>query len=281
MTDDTTVLATAPVEQYLGGVRAALADLPAPEVAEILDDVRTHLAELTAELGGDAGVADLTERLGPPASYAAELRAAAGYPPGPEPAAQPSYGRARLALAGGVAAALIGAFGLLAQEAGTILIAVLLLAAAVLPLLLRDGVGGIRALPEVRRYLRPPAEGTPARAVVDFLTSLQPAWWVARAFAAATVLVQLVVSGGLAATLLVTLLGVPVSVWLGHRTRHDRRWLWPVVPLNAFAVLVLLVVVVDSPFAEPTSASSAVEYRSGLWQDSDEIRDIRPVDASG
>jgi hypothetical protein len=94
-------LATPAVEEeYLAGVRPALSDLPAPEVAEILDDVRAHLTDLTAELGGDAGVAALTARLGPPSAYAAELRAAAGYPLAPEPTRRERYGTARLAAAG-------------------------------------------------------------------------------------------------------------------------------------------------------------------------------------
>ena len=79
MSDDGTTVnvANPAAEEYLGGVRTALADLPAPEVAEILDDVRAHLADLTAELGGAADMAALTGRLGPPSAYAAELRARA------------------------------------------------------------------------------------------------------------------------------------------------------------------------------------------------------------
>jgi uncharacterized membrane protein len=283
--DATVALAPAPAERYLDGVRSALADLPAPEVAEILDDVRAHLAELVLELGDDASSAALTDRLGPPAEYAAELRAAAGYPSGPQqPAAPPSFGRARLALAGGVVAALVTGLSLLASSLAGIFIGLLLLAACVLPLVLRGGApgAGLAALPEVRWFARRPAEGTPARVVVDFLVSMQPAWWVARAFAAATVLVVLFGGGGFTLTLLVALLGMPVSVWLGHRTRSDRRWLWPVVPLNGLAVLVLLVAAVEGPFADPVldSDSSTVPY-DGLWQGSEEIRDIRPVDATG
>ncbi|WP_412540704.1 hypothetical protein R8Z50_33720 [Longispora sp. K20-0274] len=60
-------------EAYLAGVRAALADLP-PEVRdELMEDLPAHLADIEAEHSGT-----LAERLGPPAVYAAELRAAAG-----------------------------------------------------------------------------------------------------------------------------------------------------------------------------------------------------------
>ena len=42
------------VRVYLARVRTALADLPASEIEEILEDVRPHLAELEAELGEGA-----------------------------------------------------------------------------------------------------------------------------------------------------------------------------------------------------------------------------------
>lgn len=70
-------MSTAPAESqisdYLGRVRAALADLPADARDELLEDLPDHLTEVLAE---DAGT--LTERLGEPEAYAAELRAAAG-----------------------------------------------------------------------------------------------------------------------------------------------------------------------------------------------------------
>jgi hypothetical protein len=70
-------MSTAPaqsqISDYLDRVRAALADLPAVARDELLEDLPDHLAEVLAE---DAGT--LTERLGEPEAYAAELRAAAG-----------------------------------------------------------------------------------------------------------------------------------------------------------------------------------------------------------
>ncbi|GAA1746287.1 HAAS signaling domain-containing protein [Luedemannella helvata] len=63
------------VSGYLQRVRAALADLPTETREELLEDEPAHLAEVLAESG-----ADLEHRLGPPESYAAELRAAAGLP---------------------------------------------------------------------------------------------------------------------------------------------------------------------------------------------------------
>lgn len=63
------------VAAYAAEVRAQLADLPAEDSAELLEDLEDHLREVAAE---DAGV--LRERLGAPAVYARELRQAAGLP---------------------------------------------------------------------------------------------------------------------------------------------------------------------------------------------------------
>jgi hypothetical protein len=65
------------VADYVAQVRTALADLPAAARDELLEDLPEHLAEVAAE-----GEGSLAERLGPPAAYAAELRAAAGVPAG-------------------------------------------------------------------------------------------------------------------------------------------------------------------------------------------------------
>ncbi|WP_433793465.1 HAAS signaling domain-containing protein [Actinoplanes sp. CA-252034] len=59
---------------YVEGVREALAGLPAATRDELLEDLPEHLAEVLAEGGGS-----LYERLGPPAAYAAELSATAGF----------------------------------------------------------------------------------------------------------------------------------------------------------------------------------------------------------
>ncbi|MEJ3741979.1 hypothetical protein WEI85_01580 [Actinomycetes bacterium KLBMP 9797] len=64
------------VADYTERVRAALADLPAATRDELLDDLREHLAEVAAEADGS-----LADRLGPPETYAAELRAAVGAAP--------------------------------------------------------------------------------------------------------------------------------------------------------------------------------------------------------
>lgn len=70
MTTDTRA---ADVARYAAEVRAALGDMPAEEREALLEDLDDHLAEIAAEAEGT-----LTERLGPPTQYAAELRAAYG-----------------------------------------------------------------------------------------------------------------------------------------------------------------------------------------------------------
>jgi hypothetical protein len=289
MSDDgsTVRLATPAGEEYLHGVQAALADLPAPEVAEIVDDVRAHLADLTAELG-EADVAALTERLGPPSAYAAELRAAAGYPAAePEKAGGPRHGLARLAVAAPVAGGLLFLLGAGAGEPAVVIVG-LLIGALGLPLVIRDGprVPSVASLPEMRWFVAArPAAGTSARTVTDFVASLQPAWWVARAVAAAVLVGTVVVGGEESAMLLLALVAVPVSIWVGHRSRRDRRWLWGVVPLNVLAALVLLWPLAAAGPSEAYDSGSVASYPDsmpGLWQDSErEIRDIRPVDAAG
>ncbi|MCC5574247.1 hypothetical protein IMZ11_01150 [Microtetraspora sp. AC03309] len=59
--------------EYARAVRAELADLPAKDRDELIEDLDDHLAEVAAESD-----VPLEERLGSPAAYAAELRAAYG-----------------------------------------------------------------------------------------------------------------------------------------------------------------------------------------------------------
>ncbi|MFC0508063.1 HAAS signaling domain-containing protein [Micromonospora costi] len=63
------------IAEYVGRVRAALADLSSEVRDELTEDLPEHLAEVAAEAEGS-----LVERLGTPEAYAAELRAAAGAP---------------------------------------------------------------------------------------------------------------------------------------------------------------------------------------------------------
>jgi hypothetical protein len=71
------------ITTYVEGVRSALAGLPEATREELLEDLPEHLAEVRAE-----GTGTLTERLGTPQAYAAELRGTAGFVGGfPDPPA--------------------------------------------------------------------------------------------------------------------------------------------------------------------------------------------------
>ena len=67
---------TRQTQDYLAAVEHELADLPAEDRSALLEDLALHLEALAAE-EDDRPVA---VRLGPPADYAADLRAAAGLP---------------------------------------------------------------------------------------------------------------------------------------------------------------------------------------------------------
>ena len=68
------------VKAYLDAVRARLDDIPAEERDDLLADVEPSILDSTEESDAPVEV-----RLGPPDSFADELRAAAGLPPRAEP----------------------------------------------------------------------------------------------------------------------------------------------------------------------------------------------------
>lgn len=272
--------ADGPAGRFLAGVRAALADLPASELQEILDDVRSHLSDLAAELGDALDDRAVAARLGTPAGYAAELRAAAGYPSAPAATPAVTQGRtlAVLAVIGLVAVALLIPTGLALGSEAAMLLGLLGLLAS-LPALFTGGprMSAVAELPVVRSLAdhRPRPDGRAARFVAD----LQIAWWVVRALLAAVVISWIFVGSRLSAVVPLALVAVPASILLGRLSRRDRRLLWLVVPLNALAVVVA-VLVMDRLVAQP-SAEISPAYSSGLTQDGQEVRDIRPVDANG
>ena len=73
-----TSIAATQAAEYAGAVRDALRDLPPDLLHATVDGLDEHLAEIAAD-----GTTDLTQTLGPPDVYAAELRAAAGLPTPP------------------------------------------------------------------------------------------------------------------------------------------------------------------------------------------------------
>ncbi|MFC0111458.1 DUF1700 domain-containing protein [Kibdelosporangium aridum] len=240
------------VRVYLARVRTSLADLPASEVEEILEDVRPHLAELESELGPGARVEAMIERLGTPESYAAELRAAGGYPPASEPGeakktrAKQGLARPRIALWGLVLSAV--AAGLVAFLAGVSLDPDMLLGLGwpapvfviSIVLLLRDGVGSVMALPEMKWLSTTVArarEKDDTGKAIRWLGSLKPAWWLLCALALVAFGLLLMARHRQAVLLMPFLIAAGVAaVWAGQRVGGDRRLLWVVAPVSTFVI---------------------------------------------
>lgn len=224
------------VATYVAAVREALGDLPADELAEIAEDVRDHLDHIAAEYGDDVTVGILIDRLGAPAAYAAELRAAAGLPePAPAPA-PPHTGFMRrlvrflVAFFGWSAVGLLALafvdtlFGLSGAPAvfgvPAIVAAIIAVAGALLLVTGQDDpMTELRQVPtapllaQVEEWVRGMPWGRPA---IELVVSLRPAWWLARA--AALALIAAYVAGSISFGLAVFLAAVIGSVWLGRRT---------------------------------------------------------------
>ncbi|WP_086843255.1 DUF1700 domain-containing protein [Amycolatopsis kentuckyensis] len=241
------------VRVYLARVRTALADLPASEIEEILEDVRPHLAELEAELGEGARVEALIERLGSPESYAAELRASGGYPAPGEGATQvltttaaPSLVKPRIALWGLVFCTLglgLLAFGATVSRSPDAFIGLFLFAPVFLlslVLLLRGGVEPVLALPEVgwlRATLAKGREQEDTGKFLRYLGSLKPAWWVLCAVALVALGLLFMLQRRSGVLLLPFLILAAVgALWAGPRVGKDRRLLWVAVPISAFVI---------------------------------------------
>ncbi len=243
------------VRVYLARVRSALADLPESEVEEILEDVRPHLAEMEAELGENAKVDALIERLGSPESYAAELRASGGYPPRPAEAAdggktallkaKTGVGGARFAFWGLVFA--VGGFALFGFAAAVWVrvepLAGLLFVAPVFAIsvayVIRRGVGPIAELPEVVKFRETAKSFQTVKdgKGLSYLRTLKPAWWVLCA-AVMIFFGLLLVRRDTEAVILLPLLIIAAAavIWAGPKVKSDRRLLWLAVPVSAFVI---------------------------------------------
>lgn len=241
------------VRVYLARVRSALADLPESEVEEILEDVRPHLAEMEAELGENAKVDALIERLGSPESYAAELRTSGGYPPRPADAGDKTV---VVKQKSGVGGARFAFWGLVFSVAGFALFGFaaavwvrvspllgLLFVAPVLAIsvafVVRKGVAPIAALPEVVKLKETASSFQSKRdgKGLTYLRALKPAWWVLCA-AVLVVFGLLLMLRDVEAVLLLPLMLVAAVavVWAGPKVKGDRRLLWLAVPISAFVI---------------------------------------------
>jgi hypothetical protein len=230
---------------YRDEVARVLADLPPGEAEEILDDVELNLSEVVAEFD-DAVTSELLRvRLGTPAEYAAELRAAAGYPPLRVDGAlgRARFGAAELVLAGlltAAAAALVAGLGIGREEVWWFVPCLVALAVeAANALWLRGRAPGVPEIAALAITRRARAFGDSLRTggwaeTVRFVMGLRSAWWVARAaVVGATVGVLNGSAWWGAAAGMAALVG---SLWLGPRSTRDRRLLWVAIPINLFVV---------------------------------------------
>ena len=234
--------ATHPIAaDYRDEVGRVLADLPTGEAEEILDDVEVNLAEVVAELGEAVTAERLRARLGSPAEYAAELRAAAGYPPAETRAARNRT--ARLVLVGLLVVSL-GAFaagiGLGADQRWWVGPAVAALALEVVNALwLRGREPDLPEAAALSVTRRARALGESLRTgkwaeQVRFVTGLQSAWWLVRAMIPGVAVGVLLSSAwwGLATGVA----ALVASLWLAPKPTGDRRMLWAAIPVNALVI---------------------------------------------
>jgi uncharacterized membrane protein len=261
---------------YVDAVRAELADLPPDEVAEIVDDVADHLEQVVAELGDIVTPAALADRIGSPAAYAAELRAAAGFP---APTGGPRRGdrsrRAqrflatwviRIALAIGVTGTAISLVdGYWYPEFW--LVAAMLVAVAgggwlVLSGPSREPAEVLRELPDLARAERRyglVASTAWGSATTEFGASLRPAWWVVRGWVAASVLIFFVgrdpafpIDRSVGAVLVLAA-AIVASVWWGRRSAAGTVEGWPrLAQLAGNALLAIAVPMVVFSIGQPT-----------------------------
>ncbi len=235
------------VRHYLDGMREALSDLPAAEVAEIMDDAGAHVVEVAEEMGDEFSPAALIDRLGTPRAYAEELRGAAGYPSPSSPAAdtagQPAF-LPRFAFWSLVAVTVM-AFGFAVTRGdmaeATLLVGLCAAAATLLVFRQAGLLAEVARLPEAIAFKDALArtEKSDLRKAFASLRVFQPVWWVGRALliAAGGVLMYRPTTGFVLALALAA-----VSLVAGPKAKTDRRWLWVSLPAAAFAVGVLVLV---------------------------------------
>jgi len=293
----------AEVQDYLNRMRTALADLPDVEISEIMDDAGGHVVEVAEELGEDFSAEALTARLGTPEVYARELRVAAGYPPanqavaavGPKPVFAARF--AFWALVAGTAAAFGMGIGGRNGFPLALLVAVFVVWAIVLLFRKPELVGQVGELPETiaLRSALEQAEQGPLGKTIDYLKSLQPAWWLARA---GLIAIAGLILDGVGVIFLLTLGMAALALLSGPRAKVDRRWLWVSLPAGAFAAGVLLFIIgsvipnsrYDSGYATSSYAPATPSLPSNVYvfdKDGKALTDVylydeegRPLDSS-
>ncbi|GLZ34798.1 hypothetical protein Lesp02_69850 [Lentzea sp. NBRC 105346] len=269
------------VEGYLAGMRAALADLPPAEVAEIMEDVEAHVSEIAAELGeGET----LEQRLGSPEAYAQELRTAAGYPARTEVIKKHKITgkltKSRIAVWGFAAAVVFTVLaGTVSVRDPEPLILPAIVLALSFALIHEQGpeLAKVRALPEVQKakeLLNQPVD-TPAGKALAYLRSLQPAWWLLRTLLLVLAAVLMTRRDLLAFVLVVAL--AAAAFYGGPKSKSDRRWLWVTLPASALAAAVILGLIDIAADSVRLSSNSYPSYQ--VYQE--RYENIYPFDSNG
>ncbi|MFD0202434.1 MULTISPECIES: DUF1700 domain-containing protein [Saccharothrix] len=285
------------VKHYLDGMREALADLPAAEVAEIMDDAGAHVAEVAEEMGDEFSLAALIDRLGTPRAYAEELRAAAGYPS--PTSTTPDTDGDRLSFAARFAlwsllAGTVMAFGFAVTRGdtlgATLLVGLCTAAATLLVFRQKDLLAAITRLPEtvaIKDVSTRALESDLAKGF-ESLRVFQPVWWIGRAL--------LIAAGGILVyrpdlMFVLALVLAALSLFAGPKARTDRRWLWISLPATGFALGVLLTVLgglVTSfdryPRSAPVSYNPAPPARQNIYvfdKDGKPLTDVHLYDEDG
>ncbi|GGQ65594.1 HAAS signaling domain-containing protein [Couchioplanes azureus] len=215
------------ITAYVYAVRAALGDLPEAQRDELLEDLTEHLTEVMAD-----GEGSLTDRLGSPEAYAADLRGAAPFVGGfPDP---PSS-RPRV-------------IGELRDQ--------------ITPAL-RDYV-----LPPLRKADVRFGKAVGYERLSDFLRLLRPAWWVLRGYLLAMVVAGILDNSGqplgllprigdsvLVALILLTV-AVLGSIWFGRRAPRLRQW----SRLSLYGATAVLAMVAVAGFFDVDSSARQSYY---------------------
>jgi hypothetical protein len=252
-----TIQATTAAEWYLRRVRAELADLPAPELDEVMQETASHLTEVSAELSTEA---TLETHLGSPQQYADQLRSAAGYPPRPNDHGPTSRGTAALvwlALSTVLTPLLLIPWFAMDFESSRAVFILLAIGLAPATLSLRALRGHAPSVVtdtplwrRNQRRLHRLADRLPSAIRRDLAEVGHPVWWVLRGILGGISLYGVLARNTDTSPLaLAGVLGALASIYLARLSQRNRHWLWLLVPLNSLAVLAVAILLIGGTSA--------------------------------